>query len=405
MARVGLVLSCAAALVACGGGVEPTSVAGTGDAATAGVVVVCSDYSSTAIAVLDGEALGVTAPLVLHSGAVAPLVQTALGGDVDLPTRTEADGRVVLLDRFPNGVLTRLDAVTADVVAQVDVGEGFAPNPHDALELEDGRWLVTRYGHNAKAEAADGSDAGDDVLVLDEAWGIEGRVALDDDEDLLSRPDRLLQVGDAVWVTLGRVSATWDTYGEGAIAHLDVAGAPTLVGITEVAQTSNCGAAAVSTDRVALSCAGDIVELAPQPERSALVLLDHEGAEVARLQATDPRVELTFAAGVVLLADGRVAAALYGTVDGAPDRVIAWDPGADDVEIVHEASGAFRIFGLATTASGALIVPDADPGSPALCVVAGGASTRCLDPCAATGLPPRQVRRITASTGPFEAFP
>lgn len=352
--------------------------AGTGDPALAGVVVVCSDFESTAIAVLDGTGGFETAPALLHSGSTTPGVGTALSGDVELPTASPPDGTVLLLDRFPAGVLTWVDPVTAEVLRQVDVGAH--SNPQDALLLDDGRWLVTRYG-------------ADDLVTFGDDGEVEVALAVTEVDGFPGRPDRLLRVGGEIWVSLGRASPDFQTWRDGKLRRLG----PDLVpaGDVDLPGATDCGEMAGGEGGVAVSCSGSFStgELAPLPETSALVVVGAGGAVVARLDATEPRVGRSFGDGVVFGPGGAVHAVLFGDPEGTPDHVLRWDPATDDVSLVFTATGPFRVSSLAVALDGAVLVPDAHPALPGLCRLEGDGSV-CKAVCGATGLPPRGVRAL-----------
>ena len=70
----------------------------------------------------------------------------------------------MLIDRYPNSVITFVDTSSGAVTRQIDVSTGFPSNPHDYLETREGRALVTRYERNPKAGRAP-FDAGGDVYT------------------------------------------------------------------------------------------------------------------------------------------------------------------------------------------------------------------------------------------------
>ncbi|HEX6243788.1 MAG TPA: hypothetical protein VFZ61_22895, partial [Polyangiales bacterium] len=65
---------------------------------------VSSDYNSTSISLLgaDGELL---ADDYINSGSMDPGLTAFLSGDVELPTRSNDPGVLVLIDRFKNDVI------------------------------------------------------------------------------------------------------------------------------------------------------------------------------------------------------------------------------------------------------------------------------------------------------------
>ncbi len=393
-------------LLAMVGGCEaaPTpKTAGVATAAEAGMAVVCSDYASTAIAILDRDAERVTAPLLIHSGSASPGVLVALSGDVALPTAPAAGGPVLLLDRFPNGVITWVDPVSATVIRQVDLGAGFAPNIRDLVATTGARWLVTRANPNRQPDSKP-LDRGDDVLLIGADGTPLASLSATELDGFPGRPDRLLVRPDGeVWVSLNRASLDYTTWLDGMVGRVGVGAGDTLQWLERVEYpgTRCCGGLATDGARTALACPGsfDTALHTVDPAGSAVLLLDGAAKEVARLVGSDPRVGAAIGQDVALLADGRVALVALGDFDGAVDRVLAWDSAGDTVTELYRASAPFIIASVATNASGSLVFPLADPARPGVCVIDDGPAV-CVPACAATGLLPRQVRRITGADNP-----
>ncbi|MCB9728530.1 MAG: hypothetical protein H6744_18840 [Deltaproteobacteria bacterium] len=381
---------------------EPPSTAGAPTAAEAGLAVVCSDYASTAVALMDPEGARVTAPLLIHSGSAPPGVLVALSGDISLPTAPVAGGAVVLLDRFPNGVVTWVDPVSATVIRQVDLGRGFAPNIRDLVPLGGARWLVTRANPNRQPDPG-ALDRGDDLLLIESDGTPLTAVDAGDPDGFPGRPDRLLRRSDTeVWVSLNRASLDFTSWRDGMVGRVR-AGADGSLGWLERVEypgTRCCGGLTTDGVRTALACPGsfDTGAHTVAPAGSAVLTLDDSAAETARLVGDDPRVGAPFGQDIAMMADGRVALVALGDFDGAVDRVLAWDPDADTVVELYRASAPFIIGSLATTASGLPVFPVADPAHPAVCVVREG-GVACTSACDATGLPPRLVRRLAPAVG------
>jgi hypothetical protein len=378
--------------------------AGVPTAAEAGVAVVCSDYASTAIAVLDRHAQRVTAPLLIHSGSAAPGVLVALSGDVALPTAPATGGSVLLLDRFPNGVITWVDPVSAAVIRQVDLGAGFAPNIRDFVATSGARWLVTR-GNPNRQPGAKPLDRGDDVLLIGADGTSLASLSATELDGFPGRPDRLLaRPNGEVWVSLNRASLDYTTWLDGMVGRVGVGEGATLQWLERVEYpgTRCCGGLATDGTRTALACPGsfDTALHTVDPAGSAVLLLDAAAKETDRLVGSDPRVGAAIGQDIAVLGDGRVALVALGDFDGAVDRVLAWDSVADTVTELYRANAPFIIGALATNASGSLVFPLADPAKPGVCVIDDGPAV-CVAACAATGLLPRQVRRLTRADNPL----
>jgi len=99
----------------------------------AALVVANSDFTSTNISVLS-PAGSVLSESIISSASAPPGLTTALSGDVVFPLEP-TPGVIVLIDRFPNSVVTSVDPSTAMVMKQLPVGTGFAANPHDYLAV------------------------------------------------------------------------------------------------------------------------------------------------------------------------------------------------------------------------------------------------------------------------------
>ena len=183
-----------------------------------GLVIASSDYTSTNVSLATAAGV-VVSESILSSASAPPGLTTALSGDVVLPTAPSRSGRIVLVDRYPNAVLTWVDPKAAKVEKQLSVGTGFAANPHDYLEIGN-KAYVSRYESNPNP-GAQPNDSGGDLLVLDpSAPAVTGRVVLASpgDGSLLPRADRMLEVGGEVWVVLQRFDADFKTAGDARIA-------------------------------------------------------------------------------------------------------------------------------------------------------------------------------------------
>jgi len=357
--------------------------------------VVCSDFLSSAVALVDPTGTELRAPVLIHSGSRPPQLQTALSGDVVLPTVPPPDGAVLLIDRYPNSVLTFVNPSSAAVERQVSVATGFASNPHDVIVQADGRLLVTRYEPNPTPERLDGLDLGDDVLVLTAAGEPESRFGLTGDDGFPARPDRLLEVSPGrYWVSLGRISVGWGEYRSGQVAVLEWM--PTDKRLhardrLDLAPYKNCGAMAQSSSHVAVSCTGGWRPKVAGFDRSGsgVVVLDKFGATVAMLSAEDARLNSVVSAAVVFGPDGAIYVTQYGDSAGNPDRVLRWDHTSDQVEVMYEALGPWLVWSLARASDGVPLMPDGDPKLPRLCRL--GKEPTCFNPCTVSGLPPKAV--------------
>jgi hypothetical protein len=367
--------------------VPPSSNQGKGP--SHGLAVICSDYTSTAVALLNDNATEVLSPLLVHSGSATPGILTAFSGDVVLPTTAPEDGSIVLLDRYPNAVITRVDPVTGQVLRQTKVGVGFAANPHDVLMFDDGAMVITRFNANPQGGDTLDSNQGDDVVLLDHEGTLLSSLSMSLDGPVLGRPDRLLAVNDTLWISLNRISLDYQTYGSGGIARIRRTGDTlTMVDRIDLLEAKNCSAIIALGHHVAIGCSGQYKPSGDvySTDASTILILDREGNEVTRLHASDPRVNQAFSPSLVAQNDHTLCAVTYGQPG---DRVICWDINTDEVSTLYEANTPWSITAFAVANDGVLIVGDADPNAPRLCRLTD--TITCVDACAATGLPPRVI--------------
>lgn len=273
----------------------------------AGYVVANSDYTSTSISALSPSGV-VLSPTLISSGSAPPGLTTALSGDVVFPSTAPASGKMLLIDRYPNSVLTWVEPQTGSVIQQLPVGTGFAANPHDYLELADDKAYVARYESN-QAPGQAPYDAGGDLLIIDpHANEISGRVELatERDGDLLPRPDHLLRVDDEVWVSLQRFDADFATAGDARLVGVDPSrDEPTWT--LDLPGVASCGGIARSPSGkvVALVCSGVASDSSstgePTPtRRSAIVLLDATAQPPVELQRFEAAAQLEAQLGSAL---------------------------------------------------------------------------------------------------------
>ncbi len=334
------------------GDAATTGDAPLGDAATAGdagacpsaLVVASSDYTSTNVSVLTPTG-GAASESILSSGSAPPGLSTALSGDVVLPV-APTPGEVVLIDRYPNAVLTFVDP-SSRAVRQMSVSTGFASNPHDYVQLSANKAYVTRYESNPNAgQSAD--DGGGDLLVIDpQALTITGRVPFPTEGSILPRPDRMLLVGGELWVALGRVDANFMNAGDGRVVGVSTAD-DTITWTLDLPGLANCGAMARAPagDVVAVSCAGQSTD--PDPaSRSAIVLVDptvSPPVEKKRFSAASLAGAPLAPSLVAFASDSVLVAVALGDVSVMRDDVaVAIDLAAGSAHVLLDAGAPFAL--------------------------------------------------------------
>jgi hypothetical protein len=292
----GALLGCGAKAPKNTGGFELSPSAGE---CPAGYAVSNSDYTSTSISAISPTG-AMLSPTVISSGSAPPGLTTALSGDVIFPSTAPASGKMLLIDRYPNSVLTWVEPTTGAVIQQLPVGTGFGANPHDYLEITPNKAYVTRYESNSAPGQAP-FDAGGDLLVIDpQANEITGRVELASEPDgaFLPRADHLLLVDDEVWVSLQRLDADFHTAGDARLVGVDPS-RDTTTWTLDLPGIASCGgiARSPSGNVVALVCSGVASDSdsagAPAPTlRSAVVLLDATVRPPVELQRFDAAAQL-----------------------------------------------------------------------------------------------------------------
>lgn len=310
------------------------------------LAVIDSDYTSTNVSLVgvDGSVLSES---VLSSGSAPAGLTTALSGDVVLPLTRPASGQLVVIDRYPNSVLTWLDPKTAHVLAQLSVATGFISNPHDYLEVSGTKAYVTRYETNP-APGAKPFDGGGDLLVLDiGSKTIRGHVALGSSTDgnFLPRPDRMIPVGDEVWVVLQRANADLSATADSRLVGVDPK-TDTVTWKLDLPSAADCSgfARSPSGDRVALACSGAFSDADPK-SRSTIILLDataHPPVEVRRFEAqTDLNAQL--GPSIAFARDDLLLGTAYGDGKTTNDRAFTVDVSTAKVTALLDAGAAFAL--------------------------------------------------------------
>jgi hypothetical protein len=384
------------------GGFDAGSPGADGGLACASALsVVCSDYTSTNIAIANPDGTSASGSFV--SSGSAPLgLALPLSGDVDVPLVAPPSGRVVLLDRYGTNVITWMDLAKAAVLAQLPVGTGFQSNPHDYIEVDATRAYVSRYGTNP-APGQMPFDQGGDLLILDTAkYAITGRIAMPEEDPALQPcPDTMTWLGKDVVVTLGRFSADFSMVGDGRFVGVSPS-TDAVVWTVNVSGLQNCGRLALSPAGkvAALACSGleDPTTGTYDPSHSDVVLYDATQTppvETRRLGlgaklGSGLQPQISFAGETTLVG------LTYGGNATAGDTVFAVDTSSGAVTMLGSATMAYVLAGLRC-----------DPGCSDVCVLGdaqksvlrrwqvadGGTFTPMddVDVDPTVGLPPRDV--------------
>jgi len=371
---------------------------GDGGSCPRGIALVSSDRSSSNLGLLDLQGKVLSAS-VLSSGSRPVGISQVLSGDVVLPQAAPASGAVVLIDRFPNAVLTFIEAKTGVIQGQLSVATGFPSNPHDYVEVSPSKAYVTRYGDNASA-GKEPFDSGSDILVVDPvARKITGSVPLPKLGALLPRPDRMLAMPKhaQVWLTLQRFNVNFREVGDSELAGVSTQ-TDTLAWTTPLTGARNCGAMALSPSgqRAVIACSGPLIDNRTNVAGSMLVVLDTQTSPPVVQKQILPAgaLDSVFAQGVAFASESVVIGTTYGDkVSGKTDRIYMANIDTDEQRVLLDTKAAF-VLGDDVRCLGACadrcFVPDASLG--VLHVVrANGDLERTVTGGATFGLAPRAL--------------
>ena len=316
--------------------------------ATAGLLMLHSDYSSTQISALSTNGTLVR-PNFLHSGTEVRNLSTALSGDVVLPSQPSAVTMPVVIDRS-NGVITVLDADTLAVVRQFSVGNaGYGANPYDFVAQRPSKAYVTRFGFE-----------GQDVAIVNPINGVlAGTIDLSDQatqaegttDPTSSNPASLLLVGDYLYVTLLNQTNSFVT-GRTGLVWIDTR-TDTLAG-SLLLEKKNCSGMVYArhVSEVIVGCGGAFSD-ADQATGSGIIVLDvsqPDAPAVTRtVHAKDIGDGLPVSGSLSWLGGQTVASVVNGSNDWEtgenlrPEQLYAIDTSAPATEayVLEETGDAF----------------------------------------------------------------
>jgi len=372
----------AALAVACGApGVTPDAQGVTGQPGPCGrgLVVVQSDYQSSNVSLLD-FAGKVLSPSLLSSSTVSEGFGVRLSGDVVPASSPQTGPEIVLIDRYPAGVLRFVDLARAQVTAELSVATGFRANPQDYLSLAPDRAYVARYESNANA-GRQAFDAGGDVLIIDPSLpAITGRIdltpALAGEATRFSpHPARLLNVAGRIFAVLSAYADDYSSAAESRLIELDPV-TDTLRSTLVLDGLRGCTSLAVSPDErtLAVACTGDdLRSTQPKLDGSGLALIDiGDAPRVVRTVEARELASAPLGFGLAYAAPTRLLFSTLGHFDdsGAPavqDALLTLDTDTFAVnELLQSAGQPFTLgAGRCATACGLCFATDAarDGGS------------------------------------------
>ncbi|MFO0744794.1 MAG: hypothetical protein U1F43_03850 [Myxococcota bacterium] len=366
------------------------------------IAVVASDYGSSSVSLLAADGRPCASDIV-HSGSRPPGLLTALSGDVVLPTSAPPAGspsELVLIDRYPNGVVTLVDpdSTKLAVQSQYAVAPGFVGNPQDMLRLGDGTALVSRLQKNPEPtpEAIDFDD-GSDLLIIDLIDGHRvGRIDLTAaaEPGFDPTPGLMAAAGGLVWVGLSHLTTDLvSAIGPGRVAAVD-ADARELVATVPLAPFTNCGQLAASPSGVWVACSGKFKgRVDAQVEQSGLAWIDAATREVMWSGGAVELGGAPFGLSLAALDDQRALAVSLGDIGvHSPDHLVVIDRRDGSATPLLASTDAFEIGGiLPSPEAGVVLVAVADIYAPRIERLSLDRLAR-LEPItqsSATGLPPR----------------
>jgi len=379
---------------------EATLDAVRGDAKDCSLALIATDYASTSVAILNRDGTVCVEPLI-HSGSAPAGVVTALSGDVVLPSQPSPDGRLLLIDRFPNAVLTWVE-LGQSTMTQTSVATGFASNPQDALTV-DGELLVTRSATNP-SPGIEPFDGGGDVLILSGADPTPvGRIGFEaiSASGFDPKPSAMAPTGGGlIAVGLAHLSRDFARGGAGRVAVVDPM-ARQIVASLELEALTNCGSVTPrASGEIVVVCSG-VFQEPPRRDQSALLVASVSGTDVTLIQRWEA-VDLAgdaLAFGVTLLSEKSAIVPVFGDLGtGTRDRLIQVDLDTGTPTELGIESAAFALGSpFWVPADRLLLVPDADRRTPRLLryhLPEDGGAPEPLEPLTVTprsGLPPRHL--------------
>lgn len=324
-----------------------------------GLVVVESDYQSSNVSLLD-FAGNVLSPSLVSSNTQGMGFGVSLGSDAVPPGSPEPGPRLVLIDRYPAGVLRFVDLASGQIASELAVGTGFRANPQDYLALTAHEAYVARYELN-RNPGRQAWDEGGDLLLIDPSLPqITGRIDLaaalaGEPSRFSAHPARLHSLNGRVFALLASYANDYTQGGTTSrLVEIDTARRE-LSATLLLDDLRGCTGLAASPagDELAVACSGD--ELAQVPPNLA-----HSGLALIDISA-EPRLKQRFSAAslsgqaVTSVAYAASGVLVFGTLGyrldsgavGAQDGLFRLDVASGRVdEVVRSEEQPFTLGGM-----------------------------------------------------------
>jgi len=337
---------------------------------------------SSGVALLDGDGKILEKKYISSGSALAGL-NSALHGDIALPTQPCEEGVLTVVARYGGDYVLQVDLENSKVLGQISTqgksgGAAYSSNPQDTLCFGDGTALVSRF-EPASDPSANDLDKGNDLVRIDldekklvsridfsklngKATGLDADMK-EEEQVAYARPGSIVRSGSFAFVGLSRLTPSFSA-AAGMIAVVDLD--TNKVEGFDLPKLRNCGSltpVAEREDAVIVSCAGY-----PYGDRAsaglALVSIDDNGkADVEEVFQSKKSLPVIYGNPVSIGGSRAVAVASdYTTMrdevyvvdlaTGAADKLFS----APQKNYLGIGSGAFRAD------TGLLLIPDASEG-------------------------------------------
>jgi len=314
-------------------------------------VVVESDYQSSNVSLLDFDGK-VLSESLLSSSTESSGFGVRISGDVVTPSSPQNGSEIVIIDRYPAGVLRFVELASARISAELSVATGFRSNPQDYLPLAPDRAYVARYELNPNP-GRQAWDGGGDILIVDPSVpAISGRIDLsaalaEEPAQFSAHPARLQNVSGRIFALLAAYADDYSSGTRSRLVELDPA-TDTLLSTLVLDGMRGCAALAVSPDQrtLAIACTGDDLRSnTPKLDGSGLAIVDLEGApRLVRSFAADELGDEPVGFAIAYAAPEQLIFSTLGHYDDsgvarAQDALLRLDTASGQVEELLQSAG------------------------------------------------------------------
>lgn len=365
-----------------------------------GIAVIGTDYLSTSVSIVDFENEKLFREGIITSGSSDSGLSIALSGDVVLSGIPNYKNVLVLIDRYPNSVLTFINPSDFSVMGQLSVATGFASNPQDFLWLTDHKAYVTRYETNPAPGKKD-FDKGGDILVIDPTnREILSRIDIAEKEtDIYPRPTHMVFANNLVWVAIDQLNRDFSKAGNGRVIAVDTLTDMVKYDI-EIESFKNCTGIthAEKHNKLIVSCSGLFHnDLNNKLGESGIVSIDlsSDNFEIETIAEASGR---PFGFEIEIFKDDLILCTHFGDLENnINDTLCAINLNTKAETEIHQVSTPYGMGGtLADSKNSVIYVGEADAVNPAIYLYTfldgEFEFKKTINPCPKSGLPPRHIR-------------